>query len=184
MEAASFCGPLAFSQGTLRRASGPWPGKGHGRGCDQKLFSAGRFLTSAKWLIALCSAKQIRKVLVLILLLSYRLRIEWHKNSSVPFLVLDGAQFGGAIFGCSFRHINFSACYLQLQPLFCCTDICIFIMIWSFHGNIYFFFIFCCTDIYFFHNDLEFSWQQPWKPMAVIQVKLQATLCKIHSNLF
>jgi len=35
------------------------------------------------------------------------------------------------------RHIHFLASYLQLLPLFFCTDTCIF------------------------YNDLEFSWQQP-----------------------
>lgn len=64
-----------------------------------------------------------------------------------------------AVMACLLRHIHFSACYLQLLPL------------------VY------CTDVYFFNDGLEFSWQQLWKSMAVIQVKLQATLRKVGSNL-
>lgn len=141
---------------------GPW------KGLWSQEFSADRFLTSpAEWLITLLSAELIWKVLVLILLPSSGLRIKWHKISSLSLLLLAGAQLGGAAFG---AQQWWHTCLDSFLSVLLATSA--FILL---HRHLFFI---------FFYNDLEFSWQQLWKPMALIQVKLQATLCRIHSNLF
>lgn len=144
--------------------------EGPQKGLWSQEFSADQFLTSpAEWLITLLSAELIWKVLVLILLPSLGLRIKWHKTSSLSLLLLAGAQFGGAAFGAQqWWHTCLGRFISQ-----CAT--CYFCLYSAAQASFFFF---------FFYNDLEFSWQQLWKPMALIQVKLQATLCRIHSNLF